>query len=379
MNNASQEKPSLSFYTNMPTPYQLDFFHELAFLFNLNVTYFTSREADRQWELEDGKTYSTRTLRNVWVAKLIQKKIVSFHFSWSIISRAWSDSSPYAVVNGTYWSPNIVMVMFIRWLRKRPVYFWGEPVFGMSNGVRHLIKKHLLAMPLRLFSSGLFAIGVRAVESYRSLGYKKEISNLPYNIRTELFRDDMVTEGDILINEWKRNGETILLSSGALVKRKGMDILVKAFLPLENCKARLVILGDGIERDHLENLAGGSSRIYFAGFRNKEEIPAYFKQADIFVFASRYDGWGLVINEAFAAGLAIISSAAVGAAADKLRNGANGMIIETERPEDWTTAMRSLIEDKEKRRQLASESAQTALELSSKFNAKKLYDILTTT
>jgi hypothetical protein len=87
-------RPTLSFYTNMPTPYQLDFFSELSKLFSLQVTYFTEREADRQWELPvTDTTYTTRVLKNGFLARWVQRKAVSFHFSRQIIGLLRKDPS----------------------------------------------------------------------------------------------------------------------------------------------------------------------------------------------------------------------------------------------------------------------------------------------
>lgn len=251
---------------------------------------------------------------------------------------------------------------------------------GKSNGVVFMVKKYLLAWPLKNFSDAVLAIGVRAVECYERIGYKKKIFNLPYNIRTDLFdRAGKQSEAyKLLTHKWKTNEEVILLSSGALIERKGMDVLVKAFQMLPNeINAKLIILGDGVARESLEQLRNGNKKIIFAGFKHKEVIPEYFKLADIFVFASRYDGWGLVINEAMAAGCAVISSAKVGAAADKIKHGFNGWIINSDDPNEWKEAMERLIADKALRCDLVANSRETSYELSSSFNAKRLYDILT--
>lgn len=373
-------KPKLSFYTNMPTPYQVDFFSALTRHFSLEVVYFTKREADREWTLVDAEGYKASFLKNSWLARIVQKRIVSFHFSWSIITRAWKDNADFTVVNGTYWSPNVVLVLLLRAIRKRPVYFWGEPLFESAGSVKTGFKKRLLTLPLRRWSSAILAIGVMAERSYRQMGYKKEIFNIPYNIRNELFSPENIDKAlyEELKRKWKGNGEIVLLSSGALVKRKGMDILIHAFKMLpQQLKARLIIIGDGPERKNLERLAGERPDIVFAGFQPKEAVPTFFRLADIFAFASRYDGWGLVINEALAAESAIVCSNKVGAAIDALENEVSAILCSTDNSEDWAKALERLISDEAFRRYLITNSRKCQDRLSSEYNAKKLYDIFT--
>jgi glycosyltransferase involved in cell wall biosynthesis len=89
------------------------------------------------------------------------------------------------------------------------------------------------------------------------------------------------------------------------------------------------------------------------GFQEKEAIPYYFRLADVFAFATRYDGWAVVINEAIAAGCVVVSSTAAGAPYDLIEHGINGLLFE---PEDETTLsghLQRLAEDTAFREQLA--------------------------
>ena len=67
------------------------------------------------------------------------------------------------------------------------------------------------------------------------------------------------------------------------------------------------------------------ARITYAGFQAPEELPRFFAQADAFVLPSRYDGWGVVVNQALGAGLPVICSDRVGAGHDLVEDGVNGL------------------------------------------------------
>ena len=373
-----KEKPILSFYTNMPTPYQLDFFEALKELFELRVVYFTTRESDRQWDLSlSGNGYSVQVLKNNLLAKLMQKKITSFHFSNQIFRILKHDKADFVIVNGTYWSPNVVLALRYSYKRKKKVAFWSEPVFPVANRFVFNIKKMMLG-PVFRYSHLLLAIGKQAAESYRQYGYPKQVFNIPYNINSSLFERKNLDQSlfQELMIKFKPGKEIVLLSSGSLIHRKGMDILVRAFMQLpEHLNAHLLLMGDGESKEELQQLSANSNRVHFIGFQEKNRVPYWFNLADIFVFASRYDGWGLVINEALAAEKPVICSNTVGAAKDKLINLQNAIVIDDEDIKKWSQAMEQLITNEAFRHKIIENSQVVKEELSSDFNAKKVYDI----
>src|SRR5262249_56320903 len=68
-------------------------------------------------------------------------------------------------------------------------------------------------------------------------------------------------------------------------------------------------------------------RIRYEGFQAPESLPTYFGRSDVFVLPSRHDGWGVVVNQALAAGLPVITSDAVGAGLDLVEDGVNGICV----------------------------------------------------
>ena len=123
------------------------------------------------------------------------------------------------------------------------------------------------------------------------------------------------------------------LASNRFIERKNLPALVRAYGAYRAAAARegeapwrLVLLGDGDGRAALEALAGPG--VVFAGFRQSGEIPAYYAAASAFVHPALADQWGLVVNEAAAAGLPLVVSTATGAAVDLIEDGANGFTVE---------------------------------------------------
>lgn len=107
------------------------------------------------------------------------------------------------------------------------------------------------------------------------------------------------------------------VSAGQLIHRKGIDLLIAACASLPPAGWRLDIYGDGPERPQLERLAsrlGQNSRIAFHGAVPNAVVRRAVATADCAVLPSRFDGWGMLVNESLAAGTPVICTNRCGAA-----------------------------------------------------------------
>jgi glycosyltransferase involved in cell wall biosynthesis len=115
-----------------------------------------------------------------------------------------------------------------------------------------------------------------------------------------------------------RAGEPFrFVSAGQLIRRKGVDLLVEACGPLPRDGWRLDIYGAGPERAALERLAasrGLSDRITFRGTIPNADLQRVLGAADCVVLPSRFDGWGMLVTEALAAGTPAICTDRCGSA-----------------------------------------------------------------
>jgi 1,2-diacylglycerol 3-alpha-glucosyltransferase len=107
-----------------------------------------------------------------------------------------------------------------------------------------------------------------------------------------------------------RDGERMLLFVSRLAREKNVELLIEA---LAGCAtpARLVIAGDGPEREALEQLSartGVAERVKFLGPVERDHLPDLYASADAFVFASVTETQGLVLAEALAAGASVIAA-----------------------------------------------------------------------
>jgi glycosyltransferase involved in cell wall biosynthesis len=116
----------------------------------------------------------------------------------------------------------------------------------------------------------------------------------------------------------RADGVIRFVSAGQLIRRKGIDLLVKACSTLPTAGWRLDIYGDGPERQALEQVVRESKlsdRIVFHGVIPSEQVRTVLAEADCAVLPSRFDGWGMLVNESLAVGTPVICTAACGAAA----------------------------------------------------------------
>ena len=122
----------------------------------------------------------------------------------------------------------------------------------------------------------------------------------------------------------------------------------------------LLLVGDGSEETKLKQSCAerGIRNVVFAGFRQKAELPRYYALADVFVFPTLGDPYGLVVDEAMACGLPVISTAAAGEIRDRIEEGVNGYIVPPEDSAALAGAMRTLAGDAALRERMGAVSAQ---------------------
>lgn len=148
---------------------------------------------------------------------------------------------------------------------------------------------------------------------------------------------------------WQRRmglPDRFVLASARFIPKKNLEGLVAAFgraVAAANVPHALVILGDGPGRAALQAAIatlGLEHRVLLPGFKDYDSLPVFYGLADAFVHVSLAEQWGLVINEAAAAGLPLIVSRPCGAAPELLVEGRNGYLVD---PTDIDNMARTLI------------------------------------
>ncbi|MGF1934425.1 MAG: glycosyltransferase family 4 protein [Nostoc sp. ChiQUE02] len=132
-----------------------------------------------------------------------------------------------------------------------------------------------------------------------------------------------------------------------LIKRKNVFRLVEAFAAYrqqigDEQAWDLVICGSGEEESSIRNLIVEqklSDCVHLPGFITYQAIGDWYGLANAFVHPALQEQWGLVLNEACAAGLPVLSSRTVGAGYELVDNGKNGLLFDPQSREDMTRAL----------------------------------------
>ena len=153
------------------------------------------------------------------------------------------------------------------------------------------------------------------------------------------------------------------LTSARFIPKKNLLNLIKAYnLYKEKTETDLfdlVIIGDGIEKQKMENLITNfnlTENIHLPGFLQYDKIPEFYTAAKVFILPSLREQWGLVVNEALASGLPVIASQRCGCVPDLVEQGVNGFTFSPENIEELANLMIKISKDENIRKQMSNES-----------------------
>ena len=149
----------------------------------------------------------------------------------------------------------------------------------------------------------------------------------------------------------------IFLYVGRMEACKGVLELIDAFThqPIDDAKpSGLLLVGDGSLFESITQKSTVDLRIKTTGRLSGRELLDMYAISDVFVLASSFEPWGLVVNEAMAAGLPVIATERVGCVDDLVVNGETGLVILAESTEILTDSMQYFLQNESLRHSMAS-------------------------
>ncbi len=248
----------------------------------------------------------------------------------------------------TDWNPDaLIMEANPRYLASPSALSWmhkrGRRVIGWGLGAPK--QSGLWKRFIGQFD-GMIAYSQRGADEYAALGFPREKIFVAHN---------SVSSAPILPMSKRPSDFDLrptLLFVGRLQARKRVDSLLRACAEIES-QPRLLIVGDGPERETLEILA---KEMYpsaeFVGAKHGVELKPYFEQADLFVLPGT---GGLAVQEAMSYGLPVIVAKGDGTQDDLVRAG-NGWQIEPENYDALVTTMKNALSDIARLREMGMES-----------------------
>lgn len=272
-----------------------------------------------------------------------------FPLSWPLAHAVAKGGYDAVILEG---STNMVMnLAIVPWARWK-----GMAVFIHDAGRRRNTKVTLLrrladpffSCQLRL-SHGVIAYGTLAAAFLRKMAGPRVPIVIAQNaidmteIATDLDSARCRSEAAEIRNSLPGGDGPVLLSVGALERRKKIDQLIEAYRMARRTISglRLAIIGDGPDRGRLETLAEGDPGVTFAG-AIIAGVGRWFQMADLFVLPSE---GGLAINQAMAYGLPVIATSADGTEIDLVRNGETGMLADEDDVDAIAAAITTILSD----------------------------------
>jgi glycosyltransferase involved in cell wall biosynthesis len=178
------------------------------------------------------------------------------------------------------------------------------------------------------------------------------------------------------------DGPLRLLAVGRLTQIKGQAVLIEALAELraDGVDAQLTVAGDGPKRAALERLARRlrvEDSVRFTGAVGLDRMPQLYESADVFVHGSFAEGIPVVLMEAMAHRLPVVTANVMGTA-ELIRDGENGLLVRPGRPGAVAAAVRRLAADADLRAQLGASGRETVeAEFSVAASAERLRDLFT--
>jgi glycosyltransferase involved in cell wall biosynthesis len=271
---------------------------------------------------------------------------------------SWNPGALIVEANPRYLSTGAA----IRWMhtRGRRVVGWGLGAPPLAGPLRALRERRRRAVLHRF--DALITYSKRGAEEYAALGYPREQIFVAPNAAASRPHAAMAARPASV-------ARPTLLFVGRLQKRKRVDALLRACAELPEPKPRLIVVGDGPERNDLEALA---KQVYpaaeFAGAKHGAQLQPYFAQADLFVLPGT---GGLAIQEAMASGLPVIVARGDGTQDDLVR-ASNGWQIAPDDDAALEDALRVALSDVNRLQKMGEESYRIVRE---EINIEKMVDV----
>jgi len=355
--------PKLVIVTEIIAPYRIPVFNALAERkeIHLHVMFLSENDASlRQWRVYKDEIKFPYEVLPSWRQRLGRYNLLLNRGVFSALNKI----RPDAVLCGGY--NYLASWEAACWARvhRLPLLLWSESTAvdkRRGHRVVEFMKRRFLSL-----CKAFVVPGRSALQYLHDLGISDErIFTAPNAVDSQLFaalaeqasREQAQVRGRLALPL------RYFLYVGRLVQAKGVFELLEAYSQLDD-KIRtavgLVFVGDGADRSALTERASRITpgKIHFPGFVQREGLPEFYALADVLIFPTHSDTWGLVVNEAMSCGLPVIVTNVAGCVADLVQDGRNGFVVPPRNPSQLAASMARLAKDSGLRIEMGSRSTE---------------------
>lgn len=355
-----QNNPSIAMVTNIPAPYR-EKIHELVsaeFENNYTVLYCDKKEPNRKWTFELGH-YKHIFLKR----RMITYKGRYIHINtdtWHILNQL----NPDVVITAGSFNPT--MLIAFAWSKiKNKKHIPMTDGWLRSESALSIVHKLIRKMVYK-FSNAYIGASKHSLDLYKSYGCKDK----------QLFQSHLCANNALFYESGRKEKVYDLMFSGQFIDRK-MPLFfaeVAKTVKEKRGKCKVLILGSGeLEQEFLGKLAEYEIDTHYAGYVSQSELPGYYTSAKIFLFPTLQDPWGVVANEAMAAGVPVVTCTNAGVANDLVIDGVNGYILPLETL-IWAEKITGLLNDEERYERFSKRAVTDVQEYSYANAAKGIAD-----
>jgi glycosyltransferase involved in cell wall biosynthesis len=261
-----------------------------------------------------------------------------------------------------YASPSFVAGLRLAWWRGWRTAIWAEVTFDTW------VRRHALKEALKRRIFGRVDGVITAGQDGQAMAHRYGVDPDRIHIVRHVIDVDFFASATALARRLREETRAALglhgvvyLYVGRLWQGKGVRLLLDAYTNVASDRdlaTSLLVVGDGPDEPVVRRLSADQGlSVRLAGFRHKDELPLMYAASDIFVFPTLGDPYGLVVDEAMAAGLPVISTTSAGEIHERVRDGENGYLVPAGDATALAGAMRRLGTDPTLRSRMGARSA----------------------
>jgi glycosyltransferase involved in cell wall biosynthesis len=352
--------------TNIIAPYRKPLFEEIGKHFDLTIICSSVTEVDREWQAWDRQ--ETFIFKSIILKGITLKMKRGFFYFQTGLVPTLREIKPEILINSSFnlntlWGSLYAKIVHI------PSLIWSEATCFSERDqsfARHWFRRLLIYL-----NDAYIPSGIDAKEFLLSLGATEDRCFTAVDAVEDIRKSP---EYESIIEKVNRlrtlKSDLIVLFSGQLILRKGIDLLFAAYEKIQDCRSiSLWIMGSGpLEKTLKEAVVRkGLKNVKFLGYMQEREKWFYYLLSDIFVLPTREDVWGLVVNEAMMCGLPVICSKNAGCCNDLIEDGKTGYRIDPCETEKLSDTLHNLIMDDSLRKTMSK----NALEKVRKYNIEE--------
>lgn len=308
-------KPKLAILTNIAAPYRLPVYERLGEAFDTIILRSGDEDNRTTWSDVSGRITTCRERRSwgMTVKWASRRGAVKFDERYLHVNPGYFfdlvRERPDAVISAELGFRTLAALCYSK-LFRRPLWVWWGGTLHTER--RRPAWKVWLRRQIARRVPRWISYGVTSTRYLNALGVG----------------DDRVLEIQNCVDEarfdatappaFEISPRPVILCVGRFVVRKGVDSLLRAAAKVQSAGHRfsLLIVGDGPEEGQLRRLAEelGLQDVHFHASRKPEAMSGVYRSADVLVFPTRHDVWGLVVNEAILCGIPVLCSVHAGCA-----------------------------------------------------------------